>query len=153
VIQIFQPDVGAEELGAVKQVFASRWFAESGFQSTATRRWWKFEVTAFGRRAPLNDVASTIDLVQLARLPDFVCGRRAIKARYVEKPRRGDRLARYLRAYGVYTTFRYHPLHRVTAYRNRKNLPAAESAADRNLLLPAHNGLSAEELEQVSELT
>ena len=85
MIQIFQPDVHAEELATIKQVFASQWFAESD--------------------------------------------------------------------YGLYTTFLYHPLHRVTAYRNSKNLPAAESAADRTLLLPAHHGLSAEELEQVIELT
>lgn len=42
---------------------------------------------------------------------------------------------------GIYTTFRYPPLHKVLAYGSAAVLPNGEQAAEESLLLPLHPGL------------
>ena len=57
---------------------------------------------------------------------------------------RRDRLARHLREHGVYTSFRYYPLHRTRHFRaDAANFPGAETAADTTLCLPLHSQLRA----------
>lgn len=154
--------------------------SESGVSSARDRRWWEFEIEGFERRAILNDVAAAMGRVQLRRLPEFLDRRRHIAERYdrelgpcswltIPPPIPGDatsswyfywiqtatglrdRLAGHLRERGIYTTFRYHPLHRVERYEHRGRLPAAETAADSTLLLPLHQGLSDDDVERVIE--
>ena len=60
-----------------------------------------------------------------------------------------DRLAMALREEGVYTTFRYYPLHRIRRYQAGGRLPQAEAAAERTLCLPLHQGLSDRDVERV----
>ncbi len=153
----------------------------SAFESEKTRRWWELEVTGFGRRSILPDTAAALGLVQLRRLPAFVRRRRHIHRFYLraladldwlalppEPPpgirnshyffwvqcagQQRDALAYYLRDHGVYTTFRYHPLHLVPIYGSTARLPKAEAAAESTLLLPQHQGLSRQDLEKVVDL-
>lgn len=141
-------------------------------------RWWEFEISSFSRRSVTNDVCSAVGLVQLERLPGFVARRRQIAERYdqgladVEGLRcppplppghessyymywiqlEGgirDALARDLYERGIYTTFRYPPLHRVKAYGSTAVLPNAEDAAARTLLLPMHQALTDDEVDRV----
>jgi dTDP-4-amino-4,6-dideoxygalactose transaminase len=153
----------------------------SGFKSSSDTRWWEFDIKAFGRKALLNDVASALGLVQLRRLPSFIERKREIFNFYLDAltgiewidlppepspevessyyffwlqcklPVR-DRLANYLRDNGVYTTFRYHPLHLISLYGDLKSLPASESAAAQTLLLPLHQSLSQAEMDKVVDL-
>ncbi|MBI4770998.1 MAG: DegT/DnrJ/EryC1/StrS family aminotransferase [Chloroflexi bacterium] len=62
-----------------------------------------------------------------------------------------DRLARHLREHGVYTTFRYYPLHRVSGYGFSGSLPQAERAAETTLCIPIHHSLSDDDVSRVVE--
>jgi aminotransferase len=147
----------------------------SGFGSAVDNKWWQFEVDGFGRRSIMNDISSAIGLVQLDRLPEFIERRRKIWMRYQNGMRmndvrlpvppapwrhssyylywiqvnRRDELASYLKRAGIYTTFRYYPLHLVSAYGPvvRGSLPRAEWVADHTLCLPMHQSLTDSEVD------
>ena len=151
----------------------------SGFsQATTADRWWEFEVTEFARRSVTNDLAAAIGLVQLRRLAGFIRRRQQIADHYdtelgeiagLECPPRlpagqvsshwlywiqldpavRDAIARRLYERGVYTTFRYPPLHRMRAYRSTAVLPGADLAAARTLCLPMHQALDDAAVETV----
>lgn len=152
----------------------------SGFaqaEQGARSGWWAFEVSEFGRRSIMNDVAAAIGLEQIKKLPAFIERRRQICAFYdaalrdldwlqtppalpsdaessyyfywVQSPDR-DRLAAHLREQGIYTTFRYYPLHRVRAYGSSAHLPNAELAAETTLCLPLHQALSDDDLTRIA---
>lgn len=142
------------------------------------RRWWDFDVCSFSRRSVTNDVLAAVGSVQLSRLDEFMARRREIARRYdaglsdvagllcppalppghvtshylywvqFEADIR-DQVARDLYERGIYTTFRYPPLHQVPAYGSRAVLPRAEYAARRTLLLPMHQSLSDADVDRV----
>lgn len=144
--------------------------SQSGLSSN-NDRWWEFSVNTIGRRAIMNDIAASIGLEQLKKLPEFVDRRKEIVAEYdvalrktvdilpferghpyyfywIQTERRNE-LARYLRERNIYTTFRYYPLHRV--FKTGQHLPGADYAADHTLLLPLHQGLSDDDVMFVCE--
>jgi aminotransferase len=141
-------------------------------------RWWEFEISSFGRRAIMNDMTSAIGLVQLQKLRSFIERRSQIRAKYdhafsglnwLSTPLKvlpgcessnylywvqvgagtRDGLAKSLKGSGIYTTFRYYPLHRVKRYGSTADLPGADAAADTTLCLPIHQGLSDADVTQV----
>jgi dTDP-4-amino-4,6-dideoxygalactose transaminase len=151
----------------------------SGFsEAGGGERWWEFDVSSFSRRSIINDVTAAIGSVQLRRVPDFTERRRSIARRYdaafagvpelltppalppghvtsqlfywiqVDPDVRDD-LARQLLDRGVYTTFRYLPLHRLPIYGSEEKLPDAEEAAERTLCLPMHQALDDAAVETV----
>jgi len=61
------------------------------------------------------------------------------------------KLAYYLRERGIYTTFRYWPLHRTSLYADSGSYPGADLAADTTLLLPIHQSLSDSEVDWIVE--
>lgn len=140
---------------------------QSGLSSDHDR-WWEYSVSLPGCRAIMNDIAAGIGLEQLKRLPEFVARRYEIVGWYdnglrktVDIPsfgaepyyfywiqtERRDELARHLRDNGIYTTFRYYPLHRV--FKTGQSLPGADYAADHTLLLPLHQGLTDDDVQFV----
>ncbi len=150
----------------------------SGLTSRAEQRWWEFEISTFGRRAIMNDIASAIGLEQLDRLPSFIRRRQEIHEHYDRElagiaglvtppeipehmtssfyfywiqtePETRDLLARFLRDKDVYTTFRYYPLHLVAHYGSDASLPAAESAALSTLCIPIHQAMTEDDVFQV----
>jgi aminotransferase len=153
----------------------------SGFsQAGAAKKWWEFEISSFSRRSIINDVTAAMGLVQLDRLPGFIDRRREVHERYDElladldwlelppavpddaassyyfywvqtDPERRDALAQHLLDSGVYTTFRYWPLHLVERYGSRASLPNAETAARTTLCIPIHQGLSDDDVDHVAE--
>ncbi|MEO3975073.1 DegT/DnrJ/EryC1/StrS family aminotransferase [Streptomyces sp. CAU 1734] len=145
----------------------------SGFgYAKVSARWWELDIPEPGRRVIGNDLTAAIGAVQLRRLPELVARRRDIVALYDREladtealltppplpaghtsthyfywvqmdPRIRDQVASDLLADGIYTTFRYAPLHKVPAYGHTgPELPASDWAADRTLCLPLHPGLS-----------
>jgi aminotransferase len=142
-----------------------------GHASTATDRWWEFDVLGSGRRSVMGDMAAAVARVQLRRLPALIRRRREIDGEYREAladlewltlplpvdprcessyyffavqcaPSRRDRLARYLRDHGIYTSFRYYPLHRTRFFHApHSDFPGANLAADTTLCLPLHTRL------------
>lgn len=152
----------------------------SGLSSGVDRRWWEFEISCCGRRAIMNDIASAIGLVQLDKLSAFIKRRREIHERYdtelgeldwLRPPPRipshmessyyfywiqvqpdvRDALAIHLRQNGVYTTFRYYPLHLVKFYEARERLRNAERVAQTTLCIPLHQSLKDEEVDGIVE--
>ena len=152
---------------------------QSGYSNNESSKWWEFEIASCGRRAIMNDVASAIGLEQLKKLPEFIARRRCIHEQYNEAlaglewlqtppkiskemessyylywiqttTENRDRLALYFRERGIYTTFRYYPLHWVKHYdATTTSLPNAEETAQATLCLPLHQSLSNEDVEKV----
>ncbi len=152
----------------------------SGFSNQDSEKWWEFEVASAGRRAGMNDLTSAIGLAQLRKLAGFVARRRAISDCYTSvlgglswlrtpppvpvnsessyyfyyvqvPPALRDRLAVFLRNEGIYTTFRYYPLHRVSFYGAKDSLPDTEKAAASTLCIPLHPSLSDDDVAKVIE--
>lgn len=143
----------------------------SGYQQAAAGdRWWEFGVSSFSRRSIINDVTAAVGLVQLRKLSSFVARRAAVAATYdaafasvgalrcppplppghrsshlfywIQLPAgTRDAVARRLYDRGVYTTFRYIPLHLQPIYAAGERLPNAEAAAEQTLCIPMHQGL------------
>lgn len=146
-------------------------------QQSAGARWWEFNVRQPGRRAVMNDIEAAIGLVQFGRLPDLVAWRRELWLAYWLRLRnltwlnvppendpavlssyytfwvqldRRDALANYLREFGVYTTYRYWPVHRAYGWESR--WPNADWAADHTLNLPLHPGLTEYDVARICNL-
>jgi dTDP-4-dehydro-2,3,6-trideoxy-D-glucose 4-aminotransferase len=143
------------------------------------RRWWEFGIEEIGRRVIGNDLTAAIGSVQLRRLPGFVARRRVLTEAYDHllagvdgvrlpppaparhspsyyfywvqiDPAIRDRVAETLLGHGIYTTFRYHPLHRIPLYRSDAELPGTDQAAAGTLNLPLHQGLEDAEVRTVA---
>ncbi len=144
---------------------------KSGYENSVAQKWWEFDISCFGHRAIMNDVTAAIALEQLKKLPLFMKKRAAVHETYNAnladlgwldlplpmeegcessyyfyhiqlKNGKRDELARYLREAGIYTTYRYYPLHRVPHYGLEGSFPGADYAADNTLCLPMHQSLS-----------
>jgi dTDP-4-dehydro-2,3,6-trideoxy-D-glucose 4-aminotransferase len=139
-------------------------------RSKSSRRWWDLDVWEYGDRRIGNDLTSAIGMVQLRRLPELLARRRQVVESY-DRELAGvaglrlppalpsghdssyffywvqlaahirDAVANDLYRAGVYTSFKYAPLHRVPAYRWRGPLPGAERAEAQTLCLPLHPGM------------
>ncbi|MFJ7773360.1 DegT/DnrJ/EryC1/StrS family aminotransferase [Streptomyces sp. NPDC097107] len=153
----------------------------SGFgHAKVSHRWWELDVPEIGRRVIGNDLTAAIGSVQLRRLPELVARRREIVELYDRElagldgvrtppplpeghessyyfywvqmsPEIRDEVASELYAAGIYTTFRYAPLHKVPAYRAQDEvLPASDKASGQTLCLPLHPGLADDEVRTVA---
>lgn len=151
---------------------------KSGLASATDNKWWQFEISCGGRRAIMNDISSAIGVEQLKKLNSFIARRREIHDRYTvallqedwlkvppifpkeyessyyfywiqTRPDVRDALARHLKEMGIYTTFRYYPLHWVKFYGSEISLPNAEKAAQTTLCLPLHHSLTDLEVETI----
>lgn len=123
----------------------------------------------------MNDIQAAMGLVQLEKLSGFLERRGQLIQIYEEQfaetteiavnreewskmpyylywiyAEKRDVLARYLRSVGIYTSFRYWPLH--WAYGYNYHLPESEWAARRVLNLPLHNGLTKVDVEYVCRM-
>lgn len=155
--------------------------AKSGMDSTSRDSWWEFTVNRPGRRAIMNDISGAIGLAQLDKLKRFVAVRRDIDSIYREGLRKvkwltvcpeipedstssyymfwiqtftkakRDELARFLLDNGIYTTFRYWPLHRISLFNDGSEYPNADYAADHTLNLPIHQSMTDDEVMKIIE--
>jgi aminotransferase len=144
--------------------------------------WWSFEVEDIGRRLIGNDITAAIGKVQLGKLAEFVGRRRAIAGRYdkalsgvpgIRIPPRlpaghvsthyfywlrfdstaiRDMVSEDLLDKGIYTSWRYYPLHRVRRYgATDAVLPRTDAVSDTALLLPAHQSLLDDEVDMIAQ--
>ena len=145
--------------------------ARSGFQAlnAFAERWWEVDPLDWGRNGRMNDLTAAIGQVQLRRVDEFIARRRIIAESYDRAfeglawlrrppartggevlyfywvqtaPKIRDNLAIHLRDRGIYTTFRYWPLHRMEMYADAGSYPGADAAAEATLLLPVHQNLT-----------
>ena len=151
---------------------------KSGYENSVAQKWWEFDISCFGHRAIMNDVTAAMALEQLKKLPMFMQKRSMVHQFYNEhlkqfswielppalpdyvetsyyfyhiqiKNGKRDQFAKFLRENGIYTTYRYFPLHRVPGYGVTGNFPNADYAADNTLNLPIHQTISQQELEYI----
>ena len=144
--------------------------------SLHNNRWWKQDVEHVFPKYTPNDVAAAIGLVQLGRLPALQARRKKIWNMYQEALSRigriqippeplpneqhsyftylmlvenRDALAVHLRDKGIYTTLRFHPLHKCSAYRKytKHAFPGCELLERKGLNLPLHPRLSDTDVE------
>lgn len=151
---------------------------KSGYENSVAQKWWEFDISCFGHRAIMNDMTAAVALEQLKKLPKYMEKRAEVDKfyrkslaqfswlelppvlpDYVEtsyyffhiqvKNGKRDELAKFLRENGIYTTYRYFPLHRVPGYGIKGEFPNADYAADCTLNLPIHQSISREELDYI----
>lgn len=149
--------------------------SKSGYENAVAQKWWEFDISCFGHRAIMNNVTAAMALEQFKKLPMFMEKRKVVHDFYNEELKdidwivlpdpmpegwktsyyfyhiqvtngKRDQLAKYLRDAGIYTTYRYFPLHRVAGYGITGDFPGADYATDNTLCLPIHQSLSDDEL-------
>jgi len=154
--------------------------SKSGYTSALDKKWWAFDIDRPGRRAIMNDISSAIGCVQLTKLPQFIQRRKEIHHFYhqafqdmpeIELPAQlpsycessyylyrirlqteqiRDELAAHLKSQGIYTTFRYYPLHLVPFYKyDPKECKNAVYASEHDLCLPLHQSLTEKDLDKI----
>jgi aminotransferase len=153
----------------------------SGFsKARVSHRWWELDVRDFAHRMIGNDLTAAIGQVQLRRMPEFIQRRKEVVESYDTEladvtglrlppplpsghkssyyfywvqmaAENRDQVAADLYDAGVYTTFRYPPLHRVPAYKADADLvlPGVDHASETTLCLPLHQGLDDAEVSKV----
>ena len=153
---------------------------KSGYENSVAQKWWEFDISSFGHRAIMNDVTAAMALEQLKKLPMYMEKRKHVSDFYYENLKqfswlelppvlpdyvetsyyfyhvqitngKRDQFAKFLRENGVYTTYRYYPLHRVPGYGVTGEFPNADYAADHTLNLPIHQSISDQDLEYILE--
>ncbi len=153
---------------------------KSGYENSVAQKWWEFDISCFGHRAIMNNVSAAMALEQLKKLPDFMNKRKKVhefynkelsKYSWIDLPPvlpdycttsyyfyhiqitngKRDELAAYLRQNGIYTTYRYFPIHRVKGYHISGEFPGAEYATNNTLCLPIHQSISEEDLGLIAE--
>lgn len=153
---------------------------KSGYENTVAQKWWEFDISSFGHRAIMNNVNAAMALEQLKKLPLFMEKRKAVHEFYdkeleqydwIVKPLpipedwttsyyfyhiqitngKRDEFATFLRQNGIYTTYRYFPLHRVPGYGITGEFPNADYATDNTLCLPIHQSISQNDLDLIAE--
>ena len=152
---------------------------KSGYENSVAQKWWEFDISCFGHRAIMNNVTAAMAIEQFKKLPDYMKKRAHVHDFYDEqlskiswidtpptlpddwttsyyfyhiqvKNGKRDELAKFLREHGIYTTYRYFPLHRVKKYGVSGVFPGADYATDNTLCLPLHQSLSDDDLETVT---
>lgn len=152
--------------------------SKSGYENAVAQKWWEFDISCFGHRAIMNNVTAAMALEQFKKLPMFMEKRKAVHDFYNQELKdidwivlpdpmpqgwktsyyfyhiqvtngKRDQLAKYLRDAGIYTTYRYFPLHRVAGYGIIGEFPGADYATDNTLCLPIHQSLSDDELKLI----
>lgn len=152
--------------------------ARSGYENSVAQKWWEFDISCYGHRAIMNNVTAAMALEQLKKLPMFMKKREFVHQTYNEnlknlewvdlplplpdgnrssyyfyhiqlKNGKRDELAHFLRDFGIYTTYRYFPLHRVPHYGISGDFPGSDYATDNTLCLPMHQNLSDLDLELI----
>ena len=151
---------------------------KSGYENTVAQKWWEFDISCYGHRAIMNNITAAMAIEQFKKLPIYMEKRAKVDQFYNEnlsafswidlppklpsdwkssyyfyhiqvKNGKRDELAKFLRENGIYTTYRYFPLHRVKKYEVSGNFPGADYATDNTLCLPLHQSLSDEDLNLV----
>lgn len=140
--------------------------------------WWEYSISLPGRRAILNDISAAIGNVQITKMDAFLAERRKnirvldTELRNVGDIRimtkidpessayyftistsRRDDMAVFLKNNGIYTTFRYWPLHKMPMFKSTNKFPRADWIAQTFLNLPCHNKLTELELEKIITTT
>ena len=147
-------------------------------QHSGNKRWWEYDLDCAAGRFISNDILASMGRIQLKKLPGFIEKRKAVWNRYQDglknlseivlppEPLEGttgsyylywikvnsgkrDKLANHLRENGIYTTFRYFPLHMVKYYGAKERFKNAEEINESALNIPLHQNLSDDDVSKI----
>ena len=179
---LYLRDDDALEHAKVYRYFGLAPKTTSGMDAMGEKRtkWWEYELAVTSGRFISNDVLAAIGRVQLKKLPGFIARRKQIWEYYqrelasvpglecppeplpdttssyylywIQVPKERDELAMYLADNGVYTTFRYYPLHLVNYYEAKCSLLNAEQVNETTLNLPLHQNLTDDDVQRIVDL-
>lgn len=152
---------------------------KSGFEAAASKeRWWEYNIVEFFPKFMPNDINASIGLAQLRKLDHSQSYRKQIWDLYqsefgnlgwLVRPQdpadderhsyftyfarvaggKRDRFAKYLYDQGIYTTFRYHPLHLNPIYKSDERLTNCERLNEEGLNLPLHPNLTSADIDKI----
>ena len=154
--------------------------SKSGLDNSESANWWEYSITCPGRRSVFTNVNAAIGLPQIKLLSSSVDYRAELRKNYVELLTQLDvnfvrqeckkttysnyfftiltskrnELANFLRHNGIYTTFRYHPLHKMEIFKKfskYSDLAGAEEFSKVALNIPIHNSLSFQDVRNINE--
>lgn len=152
---------------------------KSGIDRQATdSRWWEYQLNSPGRRSIFTNINAAIGLPQFSLLEDSLLRRKKIRDAYTEtlnklgiaylkqdqnnvsysnyfftlRTDKRDNLAQYLKDNGVYSTFRYYPLHLIDLFKaNASECKVAMSFSETALNIPIHHGMSDDDVSKVCQ--
>ena len=144
--------------------------------------WWEYDLTCFGRRSVMSDLAAGLGLSQMTLIESKLQARAELRAEYelllgccepikllspsnininvsnyfctilVEDR---DGLASYLLENSVYTSFRYWPIHKMAIFRSgcvERSYPVGDRMACSALNLPIHDALELGDVRHICSL-
>ena len=156
--------------------------ATSGMDAMKAKqsRWWEYELAGISGRFISNDVMAAIGRVQLKKISEFIQRKKQIWSYYqqemanvpqivcppepienatssyylywLQTSEKRDELAIYLADNGVYSTFRYFPLHLVQYYSANCKLPNSEKVNEITLNIPLHQNLTDGDVQKIVDL-
>ena len=127
----------------------------------------------------MNDIQSAIGVEQLKKVDSFISRRKEIHKKYnlelskldwldtpieisgdnessyymyhiqTKEEKDRDELARHLRRNGVYTAFRYYPLHKIDFYKSTEVLPKTNYVENHTLCIPIHQNLTESDVDKI----
>ena len=143
--------------------------------------WWSYQLNSFGRRSVFTDVNAAIAIPQFDLLTKKLAKRKMIREVYIDSIKTNNdldyasqigcssysnyfftvlcdcrnELAYYLKSNGVYSTFRYYPLHKIdlfTSVARVRFMEGSDSFSSRALNIPIHTALSDNDIDYIAEL-
>lgn len=151
--------------------------AKSGVDRQALdSKWWEYQLLSTGRRSVFTNINAAIGLPQFDSIYESLSIRSAIREYYCgildncniqylrqDDPNvrysnyfftitcdRRDELALYLRGKGIYSTFRYFPLHKIDIFSKYSEVCVnADNFANSALNIPIHHSLKESEIENI----
>jgi len=181
---IYAKDESQMDFISKRNYFGLAGDGKTGFANASINRneWWEFSVELPGRRAIINDLQASIGIVQLERFDEMCNKRRMLLELYLEiltsfkeldglqfqsvskqsspylvwiQHEERNELANFLLKNGIYTSFRYLPLHRQRFFNpglsSLDEFPGAEWSYTRTLNLPLHSNLSKDNVEFICD--
>ncbi len=139
--------------------------------------WWEYHIKSPGRRSIFTDINAAIGLPQIGKLEQRISRRSEIRSiyedafkdldwlSYIEQgdtavrysnyfftviTEHRDELAMHLKNNGIYSTFRYYPLHRIPIFQKYSmECKKCEIFSDQALNIPIHDSLSNDDVKDI----
>ena len=148
----------------------------SKFNRVDSLTWWKLYPKTYGTKNILNNITASLGISQLKRINKFINKQKAIWQYYkshiyhpnIRLPKEissnidesyflfwilsnnRDALANHLKKNGIFSTFRYYPLHKTELYKKEDSiLPNTEEICKEILCIPCHKNLTTTNLKYV----
>lgn len=139
--------------------------------------WWEYNIKSPGCRSVFTNINAAIGLPQIEKLEKRISRRQKIRSIYIDEFKNldglsfieqsdqavrysnyfftvttdhRDELAIFLKNNGVYSTFRYYPLHRMPIFQRYAMVCGnCETFSDRSLNIPIHDSLSDDDVNNI----